>query len=66
VREKKMSNKLEDKFYADVEKVIDDVKEEFRYVMHINNNPEKMVRFLGVSFRFAEEEVEKIKKQYEL
>ncbi len=61
-----MSSKLEDKFYEDVEKVMDDVKEEFRYVMHINNNPEKMVRFLGVSLRHAEKEVEKIKNQYEL
>jgi len=61
-----MSSKLEDKFYEDVEKVMDDVKEEFRYVMHINNNPEKMVRFLGVSLRFAEKQVSKIKNKYEL
>ena len=40
-RKKKMSSKLEDKFYEDVEKVIDDVKEEFRYVMHINNNQKR-------------------------
>jgi len=61
-----MSSKLEDKFYEDVEKVMDDVKEEFRFVMHINNNPEKIVRFLGVSLRFAEKQVSKIKNKYEL
>ncbi len=61
-----MSSKLEDKFYEDVEKVMDDVKEEFRFVMHINNNPEKIVRFLGVSLRFAEKQVNNIKNKYEL
>ena len=43
-----MSSKLEDKFHEDIEKVIDDVKEELRYVMHINNNPEKMIKFLVI------------------
>jgi hypothetical protein len=61
-----MSSKVGDKFHEDIEKIIDGVKEELRYVMHINNDPEKMVRFLGVSLRHAAKEVEKIKKQYEL
>ena len=58
-----MSSKLEDKFHEDIEEIIDNVKKELRYVMHINNDPEKMVRFLGVSFRLATKEVEKIKKE---
>ena len=61
-----MSSKLEDKFHEDIEKVIDEVKEELRYVMHINNNPEKMIKFLGVSLRYAEKEVKKIQNRYEL
>tara|TARA_R110000765_G_scaffold407778_1_gene505251 strand:+ start:276 stop:461 length:186 start_codon:yes stop_codon:yes gene_type:complete len=61
-----MSSKAEDKLYEDIEKVMDDVKEEFRYVMHINNDPEKMVRFLGVSLRHAAKEIEKVKNKYEL
>ena len=61
-----MSSKAEEKFYEDVEKVMDDVKEEFHYVMTTNNDPEKMVRFLDVSFRFAVKEIEKIKNKYEL
>tara|TARA_R110000824_G_scaffold36568_1_gene113534 strand:+ start:614 stop:799 length:186 start_codon:yes stop_codon:yes gene_type:complete len=61
-----MSSKAEDKLYEDIEKVMDDVKEEFRYVMHINNDPEKMVKFLGVSLRHAVKEIEKVKNKYEL
>ena len=61
-----MSSRAKDKFHEDVENIIDNVKEEFRYVMHINNDPEKMVRFLGVSLRHAVKEVEKLKNQYEL
>ena len=61
-----MSSKLGDKFHEDVENIMDVVKEEFRYIMHINNDPEKMVRFLGVSLRHAVKEVEKLKNQYEL
>ena len=61
-----MSSKLGDKFHEDIENIMDGVKEEFRYVMHINNDPEKMVRFLGVSLRHAVKEVEKLKNQYEL
>ncbi len=33
-----MSSRLEDKFHEDIEKVIDDVKGELHYVMHINTN----------------------------
>jgi hypothetical protein len=61
-----MSSEVGDKFHEDIEKIIDGVKEELRYVMHINNDPEKMVRFLGVSLRYAVKEVEKLKNQYEL
>ena len=61
-----MSSGIKDKFYDDVEKVMDDVKEEFRYVMHINNDPEKMVRFLGVSLRHAAREIEKTQNKYEI
>ena len=61
-----MSSKAEEKFYEDVEKVIDDVKEELHYVMRINNDPEEMVRFLDVSLKHAEEEVKSIKNRYEL
>jgi hypothetical protein len=34
--------------------------------MHINNDPEKMVRFLGVSLRHAAREIEKIQNKYEI
>tara|TARA_R110000782_G_scaffold262216_1_gene354177 strand:- start:136 stop:321 length:186 start_codon:yes stop_codon:yes gene_type:complete len=61
-----MSSKAEDKLYEDIEKVMDDVKEEFRYVMHINNDPEKMVKYLGVSLRHAVKEIGKVKNKYEL
>ena len=61
-----MSSKAEEGFYEDVEKVMDGVKKEFHHVMHINNNPEKIVRFLDISLRHAEEEVKSIKNRYEL
>ena len=61
-----MSSKLEDKFYEDVEKVIDDVKEELRYVMAVNHDPEHMIHHLGVELRHATKEVKKIQNKYEL
>ena len=61
-----MSSRAKDQLYEDIEKMIDNVKKELRYVIHINNDPEKMVRFLGVSFRHAAKEINKIKNQYEL
>lgn len=61
-----MSSRAKDQLYEDIEKVMDDVKEEFRYVMHINNDPEKMVKFLGVSLRHSLKEIDKIKNKYEI
>jgi len=61
-----MSSEAKDKFHEDIEKIIDDVKNEMEWVMRTNDDPEMMVNNLDLSFRFAVKEVKKIKKQYKL
>ena len=61
-----MSSEAKDKFHEDIEKIIDDVKNEMEWVMRTNDDPEMMVNNLDLSFRFATKEVKKIKKQYKL
>ena len=61
-----MSSEAKDKFHEDIEKVMDDVKNEMEWVMRANDDPEMMVHNLDRSFRFAAKEVKKLKKKYKL